>query len=353
MGRLLDPDMSMGTDPRIDPRLRQVMMEYGLADNPPPQTISRSGNPGDVLAIVKASHEAFNAFYEVLPNDLPGDTEIAYTEHEVSGVDGNSISIRIYRSEPAGEPVPGVIYYHGGGMTVLDAFSKVHTRWSQDLAAAGMVAVLVEFRNAWTEEGVNPFPAGLNDCLAAARWVSGRRAELGISKLVFQGESGGGNLSLATALKALREGCIDIVDGVYACVPYISGAYAWSREKKLSLLPSLVENDGYFLEMTQTDIVSEMYDPGSVNSGNALCWPCFADEAELRGLPPHVISVNELDPLRDEGIHYYRQLLRAGVQARGRVNLGMTHASEMIFRKYVPDVYFATIRDIADFARTV
>ena len=352
-GRLLDPGMSMGTDPRIDPRLRQVMIEYGLADNPPPLTVSRSGNKDEIIAVVKGAHEAFNGFYEALPNDLPGDTDIPFTQHEVTGVNGNSIIVRVYREPSTAATAPGVIYYHGGGMTVLDAFSKVHTRWTQDLAASGMVAIVVEFRNAWTEERLNPFPAGLNDCLSAAKWVSDRRADLGISKLILQGESGGGNLALATALKALSEGCIDIIDGVYACVPYISGAYAWSRDDKLSVLPSLVENDGYFLEMTQTDVVSEMYDPGGRNLGNPLCWPCFAEASALRGLPPHVISVNELDPLRDEGIHYYRQLLRAGVQARGRVNLGMAHAAEMIFRKYVPDVYFATIRDIADFSRSV
>jgi acetyl esterase/lipase len=45
---------------------------------------------------------------------------------------------------------------------------------------------------------------------------------------------------------------------------------------------------------------------------NPLAWPYWASQEELKGLPPHVISVNELDPLFDEGISYYRKLLHAG-----------------------------------------
>ena len=59
-----------------------------------------------------------------------------------------------------------------------------------------------------------------------------------------------------------------------------------------------------------------------------------------------MISVNELDPLRDEGMAYYRKLIAAGVPVVGRVNLGLTHGAEMIFRQAVPEDYFATVQDI-------
>ncbi len=350
-GRLLDPAASMLTDPRIDPRLRRQLVEFGLADNSPSPQLSRHGSRADIVALTREAHDAFNGLYEAMPNDLPGDVTVGYTTHQVTGVDGNSIAIRVYRTAQSDHPAPCVIYFHGGGMTVLEAFGKVHDRWSQDLAATGLVSVLAQFRNAWTPEGLHPFPAGLNDCLAVARWVSERRRELGISKVILQGESGGGNLALSTALKALREGGIGIIDGVYACVPYISGAYAWSEDRKLAELPSLIENDGYILNMAQSDLVSELYNPGDAQANNPLCWPGVAHPLDLAGLPPHVITVNELDPLRDEGVAYYRRLLEAGVRARARVNLGMAHAAEMIFRKSLPDIYFATIADIAHFAR--
>ena len=99
-------------------------------------------------------------------------------------------------------------------------------RWRDDLAATGMVVVGVEFRNGGGKHGPYPFPAGLNDCTSALQWVNDNKARLGISKVVVSGESGGGNLTLATTLKAKQDGRLDQIDGVYAQCPYISNAYA-------------------------------------------------------------------------------------------------------------------------------
>jgi acetyl esterase/lipase len=72
----------------------------------------------------------------------------------------------------------------------------------------------------------------------------------------------------------------------------------------------------------------------------------------LAGLPPHVISVNELDPLRDEGLVYYRRLLRAGVSAVGRVVAGTCHGGDVLCGA-MPDVYAASLRDVSGFAKSV
>jgi acetyl esterase/lipase len=66
-----------------------------------------------------------------------------------------------------------------------------------------------------------------------------------------------------------------------------------------------------------------------------------------------VISVNELDPLRDEGLAYYRKLLRAGVPAIGRTVNGTCHAGDMIFEAAMPDVYRSTVDAVRSFAYAV
>ena len=128
--------------------------------------------------------------------------------------------------------------------------------------------------------------------------------------------------------------------------PSISGAYA----NPPSELPSLVENDTYILGCQQMDRLMTAYDPGRTNDANPLAWPLAAEASDLEGLPPHVISVNELDPLRDEGLAYYRKLLAAGVSAVARTVHGTTHGGDIGMPDIIPDVHRETVRSIVGFA---
>ncbi|MEC8868285.1 MAG: alpha/beta hydrolase, partial [Pseudomonadota bacterium] len=76
----------------------------------------------------------------------------------------------------------------------------------------------------------------------------------------------------------------------------------------------------------------------------------FATAEDVRGLPPTVISVNECDPLRDEGINFYRLLLSAGVKANCRQVMGTIHGTE-IFPISCPEISRETGRSIADFCK--
>jgi acetyl esterase len=136
---------------------------------------------------------------------------------------------------------------------------------------------------------------------------------------------------------------------VYAQCPYISNGYADPPAE----LTSLFENDGYFLSCEQMGVLAKLYDPSGEHAANPLAWPLFASDDDLRGLPPHVISVNELDPLRDEGLHYARRLARAGVAVVSRTVNGTCHAGDVMFVSAMPEVTAATIRDIAGFVASV
>jgi acetyl esterase len=173
--------------------------------------------------------------------------------------------------------------------------------------------------------------------------------ELGISNLVISGESGGGNLALALSLRAKREGWVDEISGVYAQCPYVSGQYAPPPAE----LPSLVANDDYFIGCRLFSVLAEVYDPGGEHSDDSTCWPLQASDAELEGLPPHVISVNELDPLRDEGLAYYRRLRNAGVRAVGRMVAGTSHGADVLLASAIPEVRAASLRDLSGFAHSL
>jgi acetyl esterase/lipase len=234
-------------------------------------------------------------------------------------------------------------------MVLMSAADPGAIRWRDSLAATGMVVIGVEFRNGGGRLGNHPFPAGLNDCASAVQWADANRQSLGISTIVMCGESGGGNLALATTLKAKRESWLHRIDGVYAMCPYISGLYADPPEHLLSL----VENDGYMLNRLMMTALAKVYDPGGDNRTNPLAWPYHAQRGDLEGLPPHVISVNELDPLRDEGLVYFRKLLAAGVPAIGRTVHGTPHAGDQSFPDIMPEPYQDALRSIYGFAMSL
>ncbi|GAC1595400.1 MAG: hypothetical protein NVS3B21_18370 [Acidimicrobiales bacterium] len=113
--------------------------------------------------------------------------------------------------------------------------------------------------------------------------------------------------------------------------------------------PSSTENNGILLELHHNR-GAMAYGIEELDRGNPLAWPGLASEQDVRGLVSTMISVNECDPLRDEGINFYRLLLRAGVAARCRQVMGTIHATEVI-PMVCPDISRDTARSIADFAR--
>jgi len=295
------------------------------------------------------AEEGFAMLGGIFATQAPEITNVERRTELIRGIDGNDISLYVHVPTDVDGPVPAIIHTHGGGMVIMQAADAGYVRWRDELASTGLIVIGVEFRNAAGKLGPHPFPAGLNDCFSGLKWAHENRDELGISKIVISGESGGGNLSLATTLKAKGEGVLEMVDGVYAQCPYISGAYA----DKDPALPSLWENDDYFLNCSMMGSMVRMYSPDGSDDMNPLAWPYRASVDDLQGLPPHCISVNELDPLRDEGLAYFRKLLAAGVSAHSRTVNGTCHAGDCLFRDAMPEVYLGTIRDINSFANSL
>lgn len=302
------------------------------------------------------SPEARQAFAEgealiratVSEESAPSAGIVFETKTFVSAPDGNEIRIQLIRPEGA-EVLPCVYYMHGGGMAFLSAYDENYRAWGRIMAAQGVTVAMVDFRNCILPSSareVAPFPAGLNDCVSGLKWVQAHAPELGIDpdRIIIAGESGGANLALATALKLNRDGDMGMVRGVYAVCPFIAGR--WPDPA----YPSSIENEGIFMSIGHNRITLA-YGIEAFERRDPLAWPIFATEGDLRGLPLTVISVNECDPLRDEGISFYRKLIAAGVPARCRMVLGTTHAVE-IFPRCAPDISANTAHDIAYLART-
>jgi acetyl esterase/lipase len=347
-GRLGDPASNLGTDPRTDPRLRAALAAFGLDAHPEAVPLTPASPREELLAFCAAAEAGFEGLFAACQAGLPEVAGVVRETITCPGADGHDITLYVHRPAEASGPLPAVVHFHGGGMVLLEARGSAYTRWRDSLAASGLVVVGVEFRNGGGAQGVHPYPAAPDDCADATRWVYANRAELGISHLVISGESGGGNLTLATALRANRDGWIGEIAGVYAQCPYIH-----DPRDTGNALPSMTENNGYFIEESMLGLLAEIYDPEGKHAHEITCWPFSATEADLVGFPPTVISVNELDPLRDEGLAFYRRLASAGVAAVGRIVAGTCHAADVAFSNAIPDIQAATVRDLSGFAKSL
>jgi acetyl esterase/lipase len=338
----------MKQDRRIDPRIKALLgvLPAVVFDNVESreQALEQAGAPAAI-----AQRKQMEAMFDLIDNEQVAPSKgLDISTHEfTSDPDGNTIKVQFIRPANS-QSLPCVYYIHGGGMQSMSCFLGMYRAWGKIIAAQGVAVAMVDFRNCLTPSSapeVAPFPAGLNDCVSGVKWLVNQAAELNIDPehIIVAGESGGGNLTLATGLKLKRDGDLKLIRGLYALCPYIAGA--WPQDK----YPSSIENNGLLLDL-HNNRGAMAYGIEQFENGNPLAWPSFATEEELRGLVPTVISVNECDPLRDEGIEFYRSLLKAGVKARCRQVMGTTHGIE-IFASACPDISRETAASIAMFCR--
>ena len=347
-GKLGDPLCEFSTDPRADPRLVAALAPFDM-EGPVELPVSPASAYQDRLDWLAETEGMFEGLFQILAADVKPVVGVEQRIEVIKGTDNNDINLHIHRplhgSKGHSDTLPCVYHTHGGGMAMLQAADPVYGHFRDSLAALGMVVIGVEFRNSGGKLGNHPFPAGLNDCLSGLQWTFANKAKLGISHIVLSGESGGGNLALATCLKAKSIGELHSVDGVYALCPMIFNA----NNDKSAEFPSQIENDGYFINYPTIQLCASLYDPDNTEAENPLCWPMVANKDDLAGLPPHMISVNEMDLFRDEGLKYYRNLLAAGVRASSRTVNGTCHSADVILPNAAPDIFAATLWDIYGF----
>jgi len=336
-------------DPRIDPRIKKVFGDFvqpAATDLSSREEVLEQMNSPEGQAAVAAEAALFRS--TATEESAPSKGIVYQTKTFVSQPDGNSVKIQYIR--PEGDAVlPCVYYTHGGGMAYLSAFDDQYRAWGRVVAGQGVAVAMVDFRNCILPSSapeVAPYPAGLNDCVSGLKWVHANADELRIDpdRIIIAGDSGGGNLALASALKLNRDGDVGLVRGVYALCPYIAGR--WPHPDH----PSSVQNEGIFISIANNRIPLA-YGIEALENEDPLAWPSFARDEDLKGLPLTVISVNECDPLLDEGVSFYRRLLAAGVAARCRQVMGTIHGAEVL-TACAPDISANTANDIAYLART-
>jgi acetyl esterase len=223
---------------------------------------------------------------------------------------GGDVPIRIYTPAGAG-PHPVLVYFHGGGWVLCNL--DTHDGTCRSLCnQAGCVVVSVDYRLAPEHK----FPAGLEDCYAATRWVAERAATLGVdsARIAIGGDSAGGNLTACVALVARDRGGPGLVHQLLV-YPVTDATFE---------TPSYQQNaQGYFLTRDAMEWFWNHYLRGDADATDGYAAPLRA--RDLAGLPPATVITAEFDPLRDEGEAYGRRLREAGVPTRIERYDGLIH----------------------------
>lgn len=196
-----------------------------------------------------------------------------------------------------------IVHFHGGGfVSQSSAGHAIYLKeWAVDIPDA--VILSVDYRLA----PENPYPAALDDCLYAYQWALNNLVLVGTEakRVVFAGDSAGGNLAVAVALKARTNG-IRAPDGIALAYPALYVNVAWSASRLLSFFDPL-------LPLSILDLCLRAYvPPGEKGYANSLISPMIASPDGLRNLPPVSIICGSLDPLLDDSVQFMHNLREQG-----------------------------------------
>jgi acetyl esterase len=221
---------------------------------------------------------------------------------------------RLYVPDGAPMPAPLLVYFHGGGHVSGDLDS--HDAPCRFLAREAGVRVLsIDYRRA----PEHPFPAPVEDALAAFRYAVEHAEELGAdpSRIGVGGDSAGANLAAVVAQLAVLDAAGDVPRPAHQLLVYPVADYSEERPSRRLFAR------GYLL--TEADIAwyREQYLAGPDDARDPRVSPLLRED--LAGLPPaHVVTAG-FDPLRDEGEEFARRMRDAGVTVTLRRYPGTVH----------------------------
>ena len=221
------------------------------------------------------------------------------------------IALRVYTPLEAKDALlPGLVFFHGGGFVIGDL--DTHDDLCRCLAnGSGCRVVAADYRLA----PEHPFPAAVEDCWVATKWIAEHASDFGIAgPIAVGGDSAGGNLAAVVAQLAKAEGPKIAFQLLIYPVTQLGGPE----------MPSMRENaKGYFLERESMQWFTRMYCPDAAQRSDPRLSPLVAKD--LSGLPPAYVATAGFDPLRDEGKAYADKLDAAGVSVTHVNYPGMIH----------------------------
>jgi len=222
----------------------------------------------------------------------------------------HGVAARLYQATTGAEPL--VLYLHGGGWVIGDL--ETHDRTCRRLAASSGASVLaLDYRRA----PEHPWPAAVDDAVAALRWIGSRPPELEPqpTAVAIAGDSAGGT----TAALA----CLRVRDEAPALAPALQVLIYANADLTNTGASMEEEGHGFGLDVADIEWFNAQWVPDPAMLADRRVSPLY--EPDLSGLPAAIVVTCEHDPLRDQGEAYARRLTEAGVPTTLRREAGMVH----------------------------
>jgi len=231
---------------------------------------------------------------------------------------GGEVRVRLYDARESRAAGPLMLFFHGGGFVLGDLDS--HEPFCAEMARQiDMPVLAVDYRLA----PEHPWPAGVEDAIAAAYWAAGSPAELGreVTGLVTCGDSAGGNFAIITTL-ALRD--------EPAAVPVLAQCPIYPASDPGKGYPSFEDfGEGYLLTKPGMQWFEDLY------QADPRDWRYNPLVKSQAGMPPTLVVTAGLDPIRDQGRAYAAACIQAGVPTIFREARGNIHGF-ISLRKAIP-----------------
>ena len=228
------------------------------------------------------------------------------------------VAVRIVRPLDSTQPLPVILYVHGGGWILGNA--GTHDRLVRELAVGVNAAVVfVEYDRAPEAR----YPVAIEQAYATARWITqhGPSAGLDSSRLAIAGDSVGGNMTAALTILAKQRGDVTFVhQSLY--YPVTDAGQDTDSYREFA--------DGPYLTAKAMAWFWDCYAPDHEVRSQITASPLRATLEELAGLPEAFLIVDENDVLRDEGEAYARKLTAAGVRTTAIRYNGTLHDFMML-----------------------
>jgi acetyl esterase/lipase len=268
---------------------------------------------------IPAARVAGKQMMAAMKDQMPVIEGVITEDRYITGPKGDpDVFIRIYRPEKNTGILPALLWIHGGGY-ILGNIEQEDIS-AKELTLAGECAVLsVEYRLA----PENPYPAPLEDCYAALKWLAAHTGELDVEKarIAIGGASAGGGLAAGLALLVRDRAEID-VSSQFLIYPMI--------DDRNTVPISNADMDSLFWTRESNLIGWRSYLGCEPGGSDVSCYASASRATDLTGLPPAYIAVGEIDLFALEDIEFARRLIDAGVCTELHVYPGGCHAFDMM-----------------------